>query len=72
MTESKQRIDAIARDLYEATGIFVTINQLRKFLGCSRISAERIVEPLTPYSKAQRYKRYYYRDIAEVLAAGGQ
>lgn len=72
MTELKQRVDAIAKDLYEATGVFVTINQLRKFLGCSRSSAEQVVKPLTPYSQARAYKRYYYRDIAEVLATGGQ
>lgn len=71
MTELKQRIEAIAKDLYEANGVFVTTNQLRKFLGCGRSSAERVVQTLTPSYNAT-YKKYYYRDIAEVLATGGQ
>ncbi len=70
MDAMSKRIDCFAQDLYQAAGTFVTTNQLRKFLHCGRSVAEEIVSKLSPvYNSTQ--KKYYYRDIAELLAQGG-
>lgn len=69
MTTVSNRVDLIAGELYEQAGAFVSCNQLRSFLGCGRNTATTVLSKLTP-AFSIGYPRYYYRDIAELLAKG--
>ncbi len=64
-----KRTDSFAQDLYDRAGAFITASQLRQYLGCGKKAADRILSGLKPvYSSS--YKKYYYREVAEVLAQG--
>ena len=67
--DKAERIENFARDLYDRSGAFVTANQLRQYLGCGRNTAERMLKGLTPVCNTS-YRKYYYREVAEVLARG--
>ena len=67
----RQDIDTIADDLLAATEKrTLSINDVRKFLRCSPERAHNMLLKLTPISGGA-YKRYYYRDVAELLARYG-
>lgn len=67
----RQDIDTIAADLLAATEKrTLSINDVRKFLRCSPERAHNMLLKLTPISGGA-YKRYYYRDVAELLARYG-
>lgn len=68
MATFEQRVDRYAQDLYAAAGgPFVTVNQLRQYLGSGKKTAKDVLAPLVPATKA-KYSKYYYRDVAEELA----
>lgn len=72
MSQLDERIDNFAKEIFEsAGGAFITANQVRRYLGCGRSTAEQILKPLVPVYNAT-YKKYYYRDVARLLATGGQ
>lgn len=64
------RADMIARDLYDMfQKRSLSATDVKKFLNCSMARAGNIVAPLEPIYGENTGRRYYYRDIAEALAA---
>lgn len=67
---NKARTVQIAREMYEYGGRLWTVTKLTKFLGVDRAIARRAVAQLIPVCGENTGRRYYYTDIAEVIADG--
>ena len=64
------RTEEIAKDLYDFGGRLYSKQTVAKFLGISWMTARDLLSRLTPCMGQGTAARYYYRDIAELLAKG--
>ena len=64
------RTDRIAEDLFSYGGATYSITKLSNFLGVSHEMATKFVYHLQPVCGTKTGRRYYYRDLAEVIARG--
>ena len=66
----RDRTEEMAKDLYDYGGRLYSKKMVAKFLGISRDAARNLMVGLTPCVGQGTAARYYYRDIAELLAKG--
>ena len=69
MADTK-RVVQIAKELYEDGGRMWSAAKLATFLGVDRDTARSALCDLNPVCGMGTGKRYYYLDVAEVIANG--